>query len=279
MSRRRSTPQRTTRSTPSRAALSDDPFAVLGRHAVDARRPPGAGHPDDAAARDASSSSSAIAAIVPMARRHPRRAVRGDVDADGDAAASSSYRFRIHEPAATSARSIDPYRFGQVLTDFDLHLFSRGHALPRVGEARRAPHDDRRRRRRALRRLGAQRAARQRHRRLQPVGRPRAPDAQARAVGHLGNLRSRAARRRLLQVRDPHDGRPPAAQGRSVRPLLRGAAEHGVGRLDRRRYEWRDDDWMRDRAVVRRLARAADVGLRGASRLVAARARGGAPAT
>ena len=40
-------------------------------------------------------------------------------------------------------------------------------------------------------------------------------------------------------------------------------------------YQWGDDDWMRDRPSLQRLARPADVGLRGAPRLVAARAREG----
>ena len=62
------------------------------------------------------------------------------------------------------------------------------------------------------------------------------------------------------------------AQGRSVRPLLRDAAAHGVDRLDASDYEWGDAEWMA--ATPRRASmwvRAADVDLRSASRQLAAR--------
>ena len=42
-------------------------------------------------------------------------------------------------------------------------------------------------------------------------------------------------------------------------------------------YHWGDGDWIMRSRVVRRLARSADVDLRGASRLLAARAGGGLP--
>ena len=67
------------------------------------------------------------------------------------------------------------------------------------------------------------------------VGRPRAPDARARAVGLLGNLRARARAGRHLQVRGARRRRPARAEGRSVRPLFRDAAAHRVDRLEQRR--------------------------------------------
>ena len=107
-----------------------------------------------------------------------------------------------------------------------------GQAHAHLRQARRAPDADRRGRRRALRRLGAQRRPRQRRRRLQRVGRPRPPDAPARADRRLGDLHPRPRRGRALQVRDPVEpARRAAAEGRSVRLRVRAAA---ADRVDRR---------------------------------------------
>src|SRR5205085_6113191 len=67
--------------------------------------------------------------VVPMTRRHRdglfEAVVEAGVDAGGRSHRDLSYRLRIHEGG--SVRDvIDPYRFGQVLTDFDLHLFAEG---------------------------------------------------------------------------------------------------------------------------------------------------------
>ncbi len=53
--------------------------------------------------------------------------------------------------------------------------------------------------------------------------------------------------RRLLQVRDPHDRRTSAAEGRSVRGGYFEVPPNTASVIWRERYEWRDDDWMRDR--------------------------------
>ena len=103
----------------------------------------------------------------------------------------------------------------------------RGHALPRVREARRAPHHGRLDDRRALRGVGAQRRSRQRDRRLQRLGRPRPPDAPAGAERRLGDLHPRSARRREIQVRDPHGPGRAAQEDRSVRLRVRSAAAVG----------------------------------------------------
>ena len=60
----------------------------------------------------------------------------------------------------------------------------------------------------ALRRLGAERVARQRGRRLQPLGRPPPPDAAAPRMRRVGALPARRARRRALQVRAARPRRP-----------------------------------------------------------------------
>ncbi len=149
----------------------------------------------------------------------------------------------------------------------------RGHAARRPRSPGRAPDVDRRHQRRALRGVGAQRAARIGRRRLQRLGRPRAPDAAARAVRHLGSLHSGSRRRRALQVRDPDDGRSPAAQGGPVRALLRDSAAIGGDRLPHRGLQLgrrRVDGGTRRAAPARETP---DGDLRGAPRLVADRAR------
>ena len=90
----------------------------------------------------------------------------------------------------------DPYRYGRVLTDFDLHLLSEGTHHRAFEKARRASHQRRDDDRRALRRLGAERRSRERHRRLQRLGRAGSPDAAARAVRDLGDLHAGPAGRR-----------------------------------------------------------------------------------
>ncbi len=147
----------------------------------------------------------------------------------------------------------------------------RGHAARRARSPGRAPDVDRRHQWRALRGVGAQRAARIGRRRLQRLGRPRAPDAPARAVGHLGGFHPRPRRRRALQIRDPDIGRPPAAQGGSVRALLRDSAAVGGDRLPHRRLRLgrrRVDGGTRRAAPARE---APDGDLRGAPRVVADR--------
>ena len=49
--------------------------------------------------------------------------------------------------------------------------------------------------------------------------------------------------------------------------------------VTRSEYQWNDDDWMREREQAGGLVRAADGGLRGASRIVGAHPRGQRTAT
>ena len=75
-----------------------------------------------------------------------------------------------------------------------------------------------------------------------------------------------------------HDRRDLLQEDRSVRRRVRGAAADGV---DRARHlaatRGGTTAWMAARARARRVARAADVDLRSAPRIVGARARGGQP--
>jgi 1,4-alpha-glucan branching enzyme len=100
---------------------SADPFAVLGPHAITV---------DGRSAwviRTVRPRATAIELLVgdtalAMRKTHPHGLFEVTLDA---ADLSSSYRFRIHEPAATRDTE-DAYRFGSVLGELDLHLFNEG---------------------------------------------------------------------------------------------------------------------------------------------------------
>ena len=103
--------------------LSDDPFAVLGRHPAPAGRPAGA------VIRTLQLAASAVdlvagGHVIPMERRHKNGLFAAFVPWDGPLDALG-YLFRVHEDGAVR-EVVDPYQFGPVLTDFDLHLFAEG---------------------------------------------------------------------------------------------------------------------------------------------------------
>ena len=143
------------------------------------------------------------------------------------------YRLRITYPGDHVVEVDDPYRYGRVLTDFDLHLLGEGthhRAFDKLGAHRITHRHDRRR---ALRGVGAERRSREPGRRLQRLGRPRAPDAAAAPTGVWEIFIPDLRRRRELQVRDPHaDGRA-AQEDRSVRLAFEVAA---ADRVDRARH-------------------------------------------
>ena len=106
------------------AGASADPFAVLGPHAVsrDGRHV--------IVVRTMQPSASRVELVVgdqatAMERRHRDGLFEGAVDAEGRSPRDLFYRLRIHE-GNDVREAIDPYRFGAVLTDFDLHLFAEG---------------------------------------------------------------------------------------------------------------------------------------------------------
>jgi 1,4-alpha-glucan branching enzyme len=111
-----------------------DPFAVLGPHAdarggvvIRAFQP---------AARSIELRLMATGELLPMAKIDPAGAyeVRLKPDVTGaasarDAGASGAYpdyRLRITYPSEHRVEIDDPYRYGRVLTDFDLHLLAEG---------------------------------------------------------------------------------------------------------------------------------------------------------
>jgi 1,4-alpha-glucan branching enzyme len=107
------------------AGTSADPFAVLGRHAVTVDGRPAV------VVRTMQPAASAVELITdgrvtPMPKRQPaglfeaRVPVEEGVDPD-----ELGYMLRVHEGDVVRD-IVDPYQFGQVLSDYDLHLFSEG---------------------------------------------------------------------------------------------------------------------------------------------------------
>ncbi len=105
------------------SGTSSDPFAVLGRHEVTVDRRPAV------VLRTMQPAASAVelitsGAVTPMPRRHPSGLYEARVPLTGNVS-DFAYRFRVHQGDA--ARDvIDPYQYGQVLSDYDLHLFAEG---------------------------------------------------------------------------------------------------------------------------------------------------------
>jgi len=106
--------------------LSDDPFAVLGRHPAPAGSPPAA---IIRTLQPAASAVEVVAAgrVIPMERRRPEGLFVAAVPWDR-ALEELGYVLRVHEGSGVRDL-VDPYQFGPLLTDFDLHLFSEGRHL------------------------------------------------------------------------------------------------------------------------------------------------------
>ena len=141
----------------------------------------------------------------------------------------------------------DPYRFPPLLTDFDLHLHGEGTNFESYRTLGAHLRRMRRRRRRPLRGLGAERRSGQRRRRFQRLGHAPPSHASARRR-HLGDFHSRRRRGRALQVfralalrgyqqqkADPYGF---AARSRPKRPRSSGSSTN---------YQWSDQTpgWRR----------------------------------
>ena len=103
---------------------SGDPFAVLGRHVVTIDHRPAV---IIRTMQPAASGVDLVTAdrVTPMPRVHRDGVFEARLPLDASAPSEFGYAFRVHEGTATRD-VIDPYQYGQVLSDFDLHLFSEG---------------------------------------------------------------------------------------------------------------------------------------------------------
>jgi 1,4-alpha-glucan branching enzyme len=102
---------------------SDDPFAVLGRHRVVVDGRPAL------VVRTLQPAAADVQLITDdrmfgMQRRRADGLFEAKIPFDGRPE-DFSYRFRVREGALTRD-VVDPYQFGQILSDFDLHLFGEG---------------------------------------------------------------------------------------------------------------------------------------------------------
>ena len=106
------------------AGAADDPFAILGPHVTSRNGRP------VIVIRTMQPSATTVDVVIgdqvtPMERRHHDGLFEALVEAEGRSPRDLFYRLRIHE-GSNVRELIDPYRFGQVLTEFDLHLFAEG---------------------------------------------------------------------------------------------------------------------------------------------------------
>jgi 1,4-alpha-glucan branching enzyme len=99
--------------------LSRDPFGVLGPH-PDAGAPGFVVRAFHPAAQSIQIRLVGTGELRPMARRHPAGLFEVHLDATHD------YRLLIAYPGDHQIEMDDPYRYGRVLTDFDVHLLSEG---------------------------------------------------------------------------------------------------------------------------------------------------------
>jgi 1,4-alpha-glucan branching enzyme len=99
--------------------LSPDPFALLGPH-PDRRGSGSVVRAFQPAARSIDLRLVRSGELRPMALRHPAGLFEAHLEATED------YRLRITYPDDHQIEIDDPYRYGRVLTDFDVHLFSEG---------------------------------------------------------------------------------------------------------------------------------------------------------
>src|SRR5690242_232724 len=103
--------------------VNRDPFAVLGPHRAESGRGllVRAFQP---AARAIDLRLIAAGRLLSMTRRSPAGIF--EVSVEGDDPHELDYRLRITFPGEHVIDVDDPYRYGRVLTDFDLHLFGEG---------------------------------------------------------------------------------------------------------------------------------------------------------
>ena len=206
------------------------------------------------------------------ARDRPARARATHGLFEGVVSERAPYLLRIAWPGAVQETE-DPYSFGPLLGDIDLHLFNEGRHFELAKALGANVDDDRRRARRALRGLGAERRPRRGRRRLQCLGCAAPSDAAAPPRRRLGVVRAARRRGRALQVRHRRARAACRCRRRPIRWRSRPSCRRRPPRWWPRPqpFRWRDDEWMRGARRAPRAGRAA-LDLRGASRLVDAAA-------
>ena len=106
---------------------SDNAFASLGRHELTHHgRPAVVIRTMQPAAAQVELLRLPQRQAIPMERRHPNGLFEVIVPLEGARAIDFDYRLRVVEPGGRAIEVDDPYRYGQVLSDFDLHLFAEG---------------------------------------------------------------------------------------------------------------------------------------------------------
>jgi 1,4-alpha-glucan branching enzyme len=164
----------------------------------------------------------------------------------GEIPAGTPY-LRIHWHGGVQETE-DPYAFGLLLGDLDLHLIAEGRHRE-LGQCLGAHVVDRgRRARRALRRLGAERLARLRRRRLQRLGRTRHPMRLRWEAGvwELFVPRLAPGARYKYEIVGPHGNLLP----QKADPVARASEAPPSTASHRRptpRFIWTDDAWMAER--------------------------------
>jgi 1,4-alpha-glucan branching enzyme len=104
--------------------IHDNPFGVLGRHAATLDGRPAV------VIRTMQPTASAVELVTPertvtMEQRRPDGLYEATVPLGDRSLVEYSYHFRVHD-GPTVREVTDPYQFGQVFSDFDLHLFAEG---------------------------------------------------------------------------------------------------------------------------------------------------------
>ena len=168
---------------------------------------------------------------VELTQRHPAGLFEGEV---AGATLPLRYELEVEYGPGESYTMRDPYAFPPTLGEIDLYLAGEGRHEELYEKLGAHVRGDRRRHGRRLRRVGAVGALGLGRGRLQLVGRPPAPDALARRLGHLGALHPRRAGGLALQVRAARPGRRHPAARRPVRLRGRAAAQDGLGRQPHR---------------------------------------------
>ncbi len=196
-----------------------DPHSVLGAH-------PG---PDGVTIRALRPLAESVTVVLPDGSRVPMSHLhQGVFTVTVPGTAIPDYRVAVTYQGAPETVSDDPYRHLPTLGEVDLHLIGEGRheTLWTVLGARVRPDAGGT----SFAVLGPERPRGPGHRRLQPLGRPRAPDAVPWLVWRVGADGARTRARQHLQVRHLRSGRQLAPQGRPDGRLGRAAAGDRLGR-------------------------------------------------